>query len=190
MNLPRKPGLGEYATNTMPMDYNSMGMNKTASNIGMPLSVNALGDATMTNQGPGAFPQNHFSQGMNNFGAPSRQFQDNLESMARMKYTPNTNMAASSGSLYGGVFDTNSSEPYQLAMARKFRPRDVYAMNKNMEQSNFTQQRNMASNPWPIEYVNRSHSLGLSRQRSMPVNKAGLSQQVSKAILILFFLTY
>jgi hypothetical protein len=159
MNLPRKPNLGEYVSNNMPMDYSNMGMNKTTSPnfaANMALSQNAIGDAAMASQGPGPFPQNHFNQGMNNFGAQSRPFQDSLENMARMKYNPNSNMAATSP--YGGVCDSNSSDPYQLAMARKLRPQDMYNMNKNMEQTNYAQQRNIANNPWSVDYASRNNS--------------------------------
>ena len=164
-------------SNNMPIEYNNMSMNKTAMPnfaANMPLSQNAIGDAAMGNQGPSAFPQNHFNQVMNNFGGQTRQFQDSLENMARMKYNPNSNMAASGP--YGGVYDSNSSESYQLAMARKFRPQEMYNMNKNMEQSNLPQQRNMANNPWSIEYSGRANN---RQQRTLPSNKAAVAQQVS-----------
>ena len=178
MNLPRKPNLGEYGSNNMPMDFNSMSMNKaTSPNISanLPLSQNAIGEAALGNHGPNPFPQNHFNQGMGNFARPPRQFQDNLENLPRMKY-PNSNMAAGA---YGGVYDSNSSEPYQLAMARKFRPQDMYGMNKNMDQTNFPQQRNMGSSSWPVDYGSRNN-----RQRSLPMSKAVLPQQVREPIVI------
>ena len=170
MNLPRK----EYVASNMPIEYNSMAMNKTTSPnfaANMPLSQNAIGDAVMGNQGPSTFPPNHFNQGMNNFGGQSRQFQDNLENFPRMKYHTSSNMAA--GGPYGGVFDSSSSESYQLAMARKFRPQDMYNMNKTMEQTSYAQQRSMSNNPWSVEYANRNN-----RQRSLPVNKPAIPQQV------------
>ena len=176
MNLPRKANLGEYVASNMPMDYNSVARNKTTSPnfaANMPLSQNAVGDAAMGNQGPSPFPPNHFNQGMNNFGGQSRQFQENLENFPRMKYHPNSNMAA--GGPYGGVFDSSSSEPYQLALARKFRPQDMYNMNKTMEQTNYAQQRTMTNNPWSAEYGNSRNN----RQRPIPVNKPAIPQQVS-----------
>ena len=103
MNLPRK----EYVASNMPMEYNSMAMNKTTSPnfaANMPLSQNAIGDAVMGNQGPSPFPPNHFNQGMNNFGGQSRQFQDNLENFPRMKYHTSSNMAAGGPSIYINLF--------------------------------------------------------------------------------------
>lgn len=186
MNLPRKPNLGEYVSNNMPIaDYNIAMQKQNASTnfAAMPLSQNAIGgvnDSAMGHQGPSPFPQNHFSQGMNNFGGQSRQFQENLESMARMKYNPNSNMAAAGP--YAGVYDTNSGEPFQLAMAQKFRPQDLFSINKNMEQMSYAQQRNIASSPWPYESGSRNN-----RQRSLQPAKAGLPQQVS-LIYVVFFL--
>lgn len=180
INIPRKANLGEYVASNVPMEYNSMTMNKTTSPnfaANMPLSQNAIGDAVMGNQGPNPFPPNHFNQGMNNFGGQSRQFQDNLENFPRMKYHPNSNMAA--GGPYGGVFDSSVSESYQLAMARKFRPQDVFNMNKTMEQSNYAQPRSITNNPWSIEYANRNN-----RQRSLPVNKPAIPQQVSSLTVV------
>jgi hypothetical protein len=193
MNMARKPSLGEYVPNNMPIDYNNMSMNKTASGnyaaataANMPLPQNAIGEAAMGNQGPGAFPQNHFNQVMNNFGGQTRQFQDSLENMARMKYNPNSNMAASGQ--YGGLYDSSSNESYQLAMARKFRPQDMYGMSKNMEQSSIPQQRNMASNPWPsTDYGGRINN---RQQRTLPTNKAGMPQQVSSPIVVLSFVFF
>lgn len=182
MNLPRKPNLGEYSN--MPIagsDYN-MGMNKnTSPNFpAMPLSSNVFGatnDPGMASPGLNPFPQNHFNQGVNSYGLQSRQFQESLEN--RLKFPQNTNMAA--GPNYTGVYDSNSRENYQFAMARmqgKYRPQDMFAMNKNLEQTEYAQQRNMNNNPWAMEYANRSNS-----RRAIPV-KPSMSQQVSHTIVV------